>query len=61
MKENKCAYYFHYFAYQLQLALVAVAKNHNKITTFFNFVANVVNAVGGSCKRQDLLKEKQAT
>ena len=35
MKENESAYYVHYFAHQLQLALVAVAKNHNKITTFF--------------------------
>jgi hypothetical protein len=43
------------------LALVAVAKNHNKIATFFfNFVAIVVNVVGGSCKHQDLLREKQA-
>ena len=61
MKENECAYYVHYFAHQLQLALVAVAKNHNKIATFFNSVANVVNVIGGSCKRQDLLREKQAT
>ena len=61
MKENESAYYVHCFAHQLQLALVAVAKNHNKIATFFNFVAIVVNVAGGSCKRQDLLREKQAT
>uniref|UniRef100_A0A2N9FYF2 TTF-type domain-containing protein n=1 Tax=Fagus sylvatica TaxID=28930 RepID=A0A2N9FYF2_FAGSY len=61
MKENESAYYVHCFAHQLQLALVAVAKNNNKIATFFNFVANVVNIAGGSCKRLDLLKEKQAT
>jgi hypothetical protein len=61
MKENECAYYVHCFAHQLQLTLVVVAKNHKKISTFFNFVANVVNIVGGSCKRQDILKEKQAT
>ena len=48
MKENESAYYVHCFAHQLQLALVAVAKNHNKIATFFNFVAIVVNVVGGS-------------
>uniref|UniRef100_A0A2N9F8G4 TTF-type domain-containing protein n=1 Tax=Fagus sylvatica TaxID=28930 RepID=A0A2N9F8G4_FAGSY len=60
MKENESAYYVHCFAHQLQLALVAVAKNNNKIATFFNFVANVVNIAGGSCKRLDLLKEKQA-
>ena len=60
MKENESAYYVHCFAHQLQLALVAVAKNNNKIATFFNFVTNVVNIAGGSCKRLDLLKEKQA-
>ena len=38
-----------------------MAKNHNKIPTFFNFVAIVVNVAGGSCKRQDLFREKQAT
>jgi hypothetical protein len=48
MKENESAYYVHCFAHQLQLALVAVAKNHNKIAIFFNFVAIVVNVVGGS-------------
>ena len=58
MKENECAYYVHCFAHQLQLTLVVVAKNHKKFSTFFNFVANVVNIVGGSCKRQDLLREK---
>ena len=61
MKENESAYYVHCFAHQLQLALVTMTKNHNKIATFFNFVAIVVNIVGGSCKHQDLLREKQAT
>uniref|UniRef100_A0A2N9G1E3 DUF4371 domain-containing protein n=1 Tax=Fagus sylvatica TaxID=28930 RepID=A0A2N9G1E3_FAGSY len=61
MKENESAYYVHCFAHQLQLALIAVAKNNNKIATFFKFVAIVVNIAGGSCKRLDLLKEKQAT
>ncbi|XP_062014178.1 uncharacterized protein LOC133730642 [Rosa rugosa] len=28
LNENKCAFYVHCFAHQLQLALVAVAKNH---------------------------------
>ncbi|KAL6565682.1 hypothetical protein OROHE_004737 [Orobanche hederae] len=28
LKENKTAYYVHYFAHQLQLSLVDVAKNH---------------------------------
>ncbi|XP_057464445.1 uncharacterized protein LOC130754290 [Actinidia eriantha] len=61
LKESPCAYYVHCFAHQLQLALVAVAKNHNQIALLFNLVSNVVNVVGASCKRQDILKEKQAS
>ena len=51
MKENECAYYVHCFAHQLQLALVAVAKNHIHIATLFNLLSNIVNVVGASCKR----------
>ncbi|XP_059658681.1 uncharacterized protein LOC132305013 [Cornus florida] len=61
LKENKCAFYVHCFAHQLQLALVKVAKSHVDVTTFFSYVANVVNVVGASCKRRDILHEKQAT
>jgi hypothetical protein len=32
---NSFAYYVHCFAHQLQLTLVAVAKNHIQIVTFF--------------------------
>ena len=48
------------FAYQLQLALVVIAKNHSDIATLFSLVSNVVNVVGASCKRRDILREKQA-
>ena len=34
LKENEYAYYVHCFSHQLQLALVAVAKNHIQIVTF---------------------------
>ena len=34
LKENKLAFYVHCFAYQLQLTLVAVAKNHINIAEF---------------------------
>ena len=60
MKENECAYYVHCFAHQLQLALVAVAKNHIHIATLFNLLSNIVNVVGASCKCRDILREKQA-
>ncbi|GMP47764.1 hypothetical protein CsSME_00015351 [Camellia sinensis var. sinensis] len=60
LKENPCAYYVHCFAHQLQLALVAVAKNHNQIALLFTLVSNVVNVVGASCKCRDIIREKQA-
>ncbi|XP_028069877.1 zinc finger MYM-type protein 1-like [Camellia sinensis] len=60
LKENPCAYYVHCFTHQLQLALVAVAKNHNQISLLFTLVSNVVNVVGASCKRRDIVREKQA-
>ncbi|KAG4996810.1 hypothetical protein JHK85_028249 [Glycine max] len=47
LKENPSTFYVHCFAHQLQLTLVAFAKNH------------VQNVVGGSCKRHDMLCEKQ--
>ena len=58
--ENKCAYYVSCFTHQLQLALVEVAKNHMYIANLFALVSNIVNVVGGSCKRRDILREKQA-
>ena len=61
MKENEYAYYVHCFSHQLQLAFLAVAKNHIQIATLFNLVANIVNVVGASCKWLDILREKQAT
>ncbi|XP_028110203.1 zinc finger MYM-type protein 1-like [Camellia sinensis] len=60
LKENPCAYYVYCFAHQLQLALVAVAKNHDQIALLFTLVSNVVNVVGASCKRRDIVREKQA-
>ncbi|XP_042413662.1 uncharacterized protein LOC122002524 [Zingiber officinale] len=59
MMENPSAYYVHYFAHQLQLTLVAVAENHIRISTFFYMVAQLNNIVGASCKRRDILHEKQ--
>ena len=61
MKENKSAFYVHCFAHQLQLTLVAVAKNHINIAEFFYVVSNLVIVVEGSCKRQDTLRDAQFT
>ncbi|KAK4255996.1 hypothetical protein QN277_008919 [Acacia crassicarpa] len=57
--ENNSAYYVHCFAHQLQLALVACAKKVYALTDFFNFILLVCNAIGASCKRADILREKQ--
>ena len=51
LKENKSAFYVYCFAHQLQLTLVAVAKNHINIAEFFYVVSNLVTVVRGSCKR----------
>ncbi|XP_022852849.1 zinc finger MYM-type protein 1-like [Olea europaea var. sylvestris] len=59
LKESPCAFYIQCFAHQLQLALVAVAKKNIPITNFFRVVGNVINTVGASSKRCDLLREKQ--
>ncbi|XP_050125550.1 uncharacterized protein LOC126602689 [Malus sylvestris] len=56
LREQPCAYYVHCFAHQLQLALVAVAKNNIDIASFFVTANNVVNHVGASCKRRDSLR-----
>ncbi|PKU70754.1 hypothetical protein MA16_Dca012507 [Dendrobium catenatum] len=58
MKENCSAYYVPCFAYQLQLALVVVAKNHVQIASFFNNVTCLLNIIGSSSKRRDMLREK---
>ena len=60
LKENPTAFYVHCFAHQLQLTLVAVAKKHSIVGAFFTSIANVVNIVGASSKRRDILREKQA-
>ena len=59
MNMNASAYYVHCFAYRLQLALLTVAKNHVQISLLFNIVTNVVNIVRASCKRRNVLREKQ--
>ncbi|PIA60421.1 hypothetical protein AQUCO_00300136v1 [Aquilegia coerulea] len=58
LNDNKSAFYVHCFAHQLQLALVAVAKNQKDIALLFNIVSNVVNIVRASCKRRGALREK---
>ncbi|XP_070014176.1 uncharacterized protein [Nicotiana sylvestris] len=60
LKDNPSAYCIHCFAHQLQLTLVVVAKKHCDVDQFFEIVANVLNIVGSSFKRRDMLREDQA-
>ncbi|KAL7117074.1 hypothetical protein ACP275_03G048400 [Erythranthe tilingii] len=60
LNENPCAYYIRCFAYQLQLALVAVTRKHDHISSPFDFTTKVLNVIGSSCKCRDLLREKQS-
>ncbi|KAG5581735.1 hypothetical protein H5410_052362 [Solanum commersonii] len=60
MKDSPSAYYIHCFAHQLQLTLVAIAKKHLDVEDLFDHVSNVLNVVGGSFKRRDLLRDHQA-
>ena len=59
LKENPRAYYVHCFAHQLQLTLVAVAKKHTEAASLFSLTTRIVNVVGASAKRCDILREKQ--
>jgi len=60
MKESPSAYYVHCFAHQLQLVLVAVAKGDVGASTFFAQVSRLLNIVGVSCKRHDMLRDVRA-
>ncbi|XP_047949207.1 zinc finger MYM-type protein 1-like [Salvia hispanica] len=59
LKRNSSAYYVHCFAHQLQLTIVVVAKKHKIVGSFYNSISRLCNTVGGSCKRRDILREKQ--
>ena len=54
LSENPSAYYVHYFAHQLQLTLVAVAKNHSKMDVVFTVVTNICNVVGAFAIHWDI-------
>ena len=60
MDESPSAYYVHCFAHQLQLTLVAVAKESGDCTWFFQQLAHLLNALGMSCKKMRLLRIAQA-
>ena len=60
MEENPYAhFYINYFAHQLQLVVVAVAKYCSLVRDFFEYTSMVVNIVNASCKRHDQLAQEQ--
>ena len=60
MKESPSAYYIHCFAHQLQLVLVSLAKNNVGCGWFFDQVSQLLNVIGVSCKRHDMLRNVRA-
>ncbi|XP_074372697.1 uncharacterized protein LOC141713266 [Apium graveolens] len=59
MGENSSAYYIHYFAHQLQLVVMAIAKKLFVVGDFLDMIAVLMNVVGGSCKETDMLRDSQ--
>jgi hypothetical protein len=57
MRENSTAYYVHCFAHQLQLVVVAVVRKHKEVSNFFSMITTLINVVGGSAKRRDMIRD----
>ncbi|XP_047264635.1 zinc finger MYM-type protein 1-like [Capsicum annuum] len=60
LRDTPSAYSTHCFAHQLQLTLVALMKKNSDVDDFFCSISNVLNIVGASYKRMDLLRQHQA-
>ncbi|KAG6718441.1 hypothetical protein I3842_04G149900 [Carya illinoinensis] len=61
LKDCPYAYYVHYFAHRLQLALVAASREVVSVHVFFSNLNFIINVVGTSCKCHDELQAAQAT
>ncbi|WVZ65563.1 hypothetical protein U9M48_014904 [Paspalum notatum var. saurae] len=57
MRESSSAYYVHCFAHQLQLVNVATVRKHKGISNFLTRISILLNVVGGSAKRRDLIRD----
>ncbi|XP_044458069.1 zinc finger MYM-type protein 1 isoform X1 [Triticum aestivum] len=60
MEDSPSAYYVHCFAHQLQLTLVAVAKENIDCKWFFGHLAYLLNVLRMSCKKIRMLRVAQA-
>ena len=57
LRDSKTAYCVHYFAYQLQLVIVATMRKHKGVSNFLNMISILLNVVGGSAKRRDMMRD----
>ncbi|CAN6295008.1 unnamed protein product [Urochloa humidicola] len=57
LRERKSAYYVHCFAHQLQLVVVAIVRKHKGISNFLSRISILLNVVGGSAKRRDMIRD----
>ena len=57
MRESSTAYYVHCFAHQLQLVVVAVVRKHKGVSNLFSMISSLLNVVGGSSKRRDMIRD----
>jgi hypothetical protein len=58
LNENPYAFYIHFFAHQMQLVVVLVAKCCSSIFGFFQTSTLIVSTVNASRKRRDNLSQK---
>jgi hypothetical protein len=59
LKDCPHAYYVHYYAHRLQLALVAASKDVVPVSQFFQKLLFIINTVDSSSKRHDELNDAQ--
>jgi hypothetical protein len=57
MRDNNTTYYVHCFAHQLRLVVVAVVRKNREICQFFSWISTLLNVVGGSAKRRDMIRD----
>ena len=57
IRESSSAYYVHCFAHQLQLVIVATVRKHKGISNFLTRISMLLNVVGGSAKRRDMIRD----
>jgi hypothetical protein len=60
MDEAPSAYYVHCFAHQLQLTLVAVARENQACISFFEQLRLLLSVIGIFCKKIQMLRVAQA-